>query len=321
MSNVTTFDGAVPAFLQNRAVDNSAFSAGVTVFNNPPTIEFDGRVFTPVIDGVQGTPALELQGVLLSGKPTLDRAYYIGKFDPNNTTPKAPDCTSDDGIRPKADSPLPQCEACAGCQHNQFGSAVNADGSPSKGKACRESKRIALFAFGGTFKLKITGGSLGAWGKYVREAELRGIDLSTGITKMASDPSKKNTLQFNWGGYLQTEAQVTMIDNLKQSPEVADIVGAATPALAAPAARAAIAAPVVAPTPPPVVAPTPPPVVSADPFAAMGLAAVQPAPPPAEPEKPKVVRAAKKPAAVVEAPIEASGSEFDNIIASLGLPG
>lgn len=35
---------------------------------------------------------------------------------------QSPDCWSDDGVKPAADSRLKQCESCAACAQNAFGS-------------------------------------------------------------------------------------------------------------------------------------------------------------------------------------------------------
>lgn len=65
--------------------------------------------------------------------------YYTEAFDRNNITP--PVCFSlglePAGLEPSANSPDKQCDACAGCWANQFGSA-------GKGKACQNTRMLAL---------------------------------------------------------------------------------------------------------------------------------------------------------------------------------
>jgi hypothetical protein len=55
-----------------------------------------------------------------------------------------PDCSSRDWIHPEGDSPNPQAKDCASCSWNRWGSGVDAQGKPTRGKACRMRKRIFL---------------------------------------------------------------------------------------------------------------------------------------------------------------------------------
>lgn len=67
--------------------------------------------------------------------------FYEGAFDPNDITP--PLCaaigTEPSLLAPYADSTEKQCDTCAACPQNQFGSA-------GRGKACQNSRILALLA-------------------------------------------------------------------------------------------------------------------------------------------------------------------------------
>ena len=67
--------------------------------------------------------------------------YYTEAFDRNSITP--PVCFAlglePAGLEPSTNSPDKQCDACAGCWANQFGSA-------GKGKACQNTRMLALLA-------------------------------------------------------------------------------------------------------------------------------------------------------------------------------
>jgi len=54
-----------------------------------------------------------------------------------------PDCFSMDGIRPDPNS-LMVHGTCQGCPKNEFGTAVDDDGKPGRGKACKNMKRLHL---------------------------------------------------------------------------------------------------------------------------------------------------------------------------------
>jgi hypothetical protein len=71
--------------------------------------------------------------------------YYEGAFDPNDITP--PLCAAigaePGSLAPFNDSPAKQCDTCAACPQNQFGSA-------GRGKACQNSRLLALLPLDAT---------------------------------------------------------------------------------------------------------------------------------------------------------------------------
>ena len=86
-------------------------------------------------------PGNELQAVILGW--VYENQYYEGKFDPD--TPQAPVCyafgTDTDEMEPHAEAPDKQCDTCAECPLNEWGSA-----DTGKGKACKNVVRLALMA-------------------------------------------------------------------------------------------------------------------------------------------------------------------------------
>ena len=280
---------AVPAHLMNRVI-NTSFLTGLPQGGGFPSIGISGTRFVRKEDG-ESFPinTMEIQVILITAKPNLDKTFYAGKYDPNSTEIKSPDCQSRDGIRPTADSPLKQCESCAGCPQNQWGSGLDASGNPGKGKACKDAKTLAIFANNAVYGFKVPPASLKAFAHYVKETSRRGVDLSTAITVIGFDPQfSYPVLTFGFGGFLAAE-QVAKIDALKDSQEVSDIVGGGDATQVAPVQIAV--KPVVQ--------------VVADPFASAPVEAV--ADPFAAPavEKPKAVRAAKaKPVEVAAPPAE-----------------
>ena len=299
MSNIIPLDSIqLPAYLQNRSIAtaNDIFGAGLTLGGHYPMIGMKGTRFVTKVEGQETVlPTIEIAVVLVSAKPNLNKTYYAAAYDPSQTEAKAPDCSSEDGIKPKADSTLKQCESCAGCPQNQFGSGRGQNGQPSAGKACTDTKILAIYAQNGVFGFKITPASLKAFGHYVKETSRRGVDLSTAITVIGFDPNfSYPVLTFNFGGFLAPE-QIAKIEALKGSPEVTDIVGG-TPLVQA---RVQIAAPVE------VAAPV------SDPFAPAAEA-------PKAAEKVKPIRPPKeKPVEVV---VDAAvGSDLAALAAELGL--
>lgn len=74
-----------------------------------------------------------------------ENAYYTGEFDAEKPAPPVCFAFSRDGkgMSPHELSGTPQCSECAGCEQNEWGSAVR-----GKGKACKNIRRLALLSIG-----------------------------------------------------------------------------------------------------------------------------------------------------------------------------
>lgn len=316
MTTAMTVIPDVPSYLMKpefMAASNSDLMAGLPQ-GGFPLVGLKGTRFVIKNEGTETVlPSNEITVVMLAAKPNLDKAYYAGKFDPNSTEAKSPDCYSVDGIRPDNSATMKQSAACAGCPMNEFGSGVDASGNPGKGKACKDTKMIALFTNNGVYGFKVPPASLKALGAYIKTLTSRGVAATSCFTLIGFDPNfSYPVLTFNFGGFL-TEAQAGIIGQKMHSPEVGAIISTFSAPQVSPAVAAA---PIVIPPPP-----APEPVViavPADPFATMApaasdpFAAVQAAPAPVE----KKVRAVK----AVPAPAPAAGEPTDaDLAAALGI--
>ena len=76
----------------------------------------------------------------------LENAYYDRPYSRGESSPPACFATGKakyaDDLIPDDESPDQQSDVCENCPHNEWGSAQN-----GKGKACRNSRRLALFAY------------------------------------------------------------------------------------------------------------------------------------------------------------------------------
>jgi hypothetical protein len=259
---------------------NTSISAGLPqgMF---PMIGLKGTRFVIKNEGEETVlPQTSIGVVLLSAKSTLDKTYYAAKYDPNSTEVKSPDCFSKDGIRPDASAVLRQAEACAGCPMNQFGSGMDQNGNPGKGKACSDTKMLAIFAQGGVYGFRVPPASLKSLGQYIKVLTSRGIAATSCITIIGFDPHfSYPVLTFEFGGFLDP-AQATAIIGKIHSSEVEAITGTG----GAPSAPVQNPLKLVSAAVEPEVV-----LVTADPFTV-----ATPTPPPAT-EKVKVVKAKTTP--------------------------
>ena len=233
------------------AINQEALAGASTPM--PPSIVADKGRFIKKVDGVEetlsfpdsevyrnagvvGQPVPQLQCVIMRAKAGKEKSWYATKYTPGQEA-QSPDCWSDDGVKPDAGSRLKQCESCAACAQNAFGSGTNQDGTPGKGKACADRKVLAVFANSSVFRFAVPPASLGNWDAYVRQLNTHGIPLSAVITVVGfekGDTSYKLTFEF--GGMLAEEQAKALVGKLA-APEVMEIVNprGVQQALAAPA--------------------------------------------------------------------------------------
>lgn len=156
MSNIVPFgQSQVPAYIgqvgmtpeQIKAM-NAAAAIG-TGGGGVDRISIKGSRFRLVLGGVAQAPLpfVELDVAILRVNDGINKTYFAADWNPDADA-GPPDCSSDDGISPRGDSPNKQSAACANCPKNEWGSHINPT-TGAKGKACQDSKRMAVMAPGG----------------------------------------------------------------------------------------------------------------------------------------------------------------------------
>jgi hypothetical protein len=231
----------VPAYLSKYAyliedLDKDAMAGSAVKM--PPRVKLSGKQFTLVdLNGVEAAypPAkmvtsdsdgnVYMPVIVLRAKKDLDKAWYATKYMPGQDEYKAPDCWSRDAKRPDSSVAVPQSDLCAHCPNNAFGSGTDQNGNPTKGKACSDSKILAVLIPGfGVYQFKIPPASLKTWDEYARKMKACGIPLLTAKTLVGFDLTVSNpVLVFNNGGVLPDEYIPKLIE-LSQTKEVLEIV-------------------------------------------------------------------------------------------------
>jgi hypothetical protein len=85
-------------------------------------------------------PLSSVEVVMVRAAPVLSKLYYAKGYVEGSS--EAPDCWSSNGQTPDASVQAPVCESCVACPMNAFGSRITEAGK--KGKACSDSKRVAI---------------------------------------------------------------------------------------------------------------------------------------------------------------------------------
>lgn len=314
--NIIPFDSGsnLPAFLKK--VDIAALNSDLTAHAGGgfPVISIKGKVFAVVRDGereIQMNPkdpdsaATSLNVVLLKANKGTSKVFYIKGYDKDTSEGQKPDCYSNDGVEPAADSQNKQAKKCATCPHNQWGSRVSEKGA-TKGKACADAVRMAVAPAGqinDAMLLRVPPASIKALGEYGQMLAKRGVGYNMVVTKVGFDlQAESPKLTFAAVGLLDDEG-FAEVQEIAASDVVSNILGSSI--MAAVAAEAAAPAEEEveeeAPAPKPVAKPkaAPKPVVEE---------AEEEAPAPKPAAKPKA-----KPAPVVDdMDLDLDGINFDD---------
>lgn len=248
---------SVPSYLKNPELArkaNEEAASGIST-GYPARVKLSGKQFTLVDGNGDETPFppaslvagpdgnVYLPVIVLRAKKALSKSWYAMAYNPNSDTFQAPDCSSEDSERPDASVSAPQSDTCAACPHNAFCSGKDQNGAPTKGKACADTKILAVHVPGfGVHMLRIPPASLKNFGLFVKQLSANGIPLGTVKTLIGFDLAETYPIMvFKFGGYLP-ENLIPKLAEMSESIEVCEIVEART----APAAAKQVAAPVQA---------------------------------------------------------------------------
>lgn len=279
------FTQQLPGFLANRSRDEVARMNDIAASGTGGTgtsvnkISLKQSRFRLVVGGeevkVIADPFLDV--IIVRANEGLNKAFYLKAYQPGQD-PESPDCYSEDGVRPNPQSKNKQCDTCAACPQNQWGSKINPQ-TGAKIKACADSKRVAILppsnTAGDMYQLAIPAASMKDFGALLRllNTAQTPVPYNAVVTRVEFDTDATYPkLKFSPVRYL-TDEQYAAVMERYDSEEALIVCGAGTAGL--PAAAAAAAAPVqAAPTQ---VKPSP----QDDPFA--GSSAASPAPAAAKP--------------------------------------
>lgn len=140
-------------------------------------------------DGNGGTnPQKTFQGVIIDHYPA--KAWWAEKYSGGSVPPS---CSSRDLIHGEGPNCPSASGKCADCPMNQFGTALNQDGSRGRGKACKEMHLVFPLINGEPlpFQLTITPTSLKNFGEYLgKRILMAGYEPHEIMTEFALEPAK-----------------------------------------------------------------------------------------------------------------------------------
>lgn len=196
MSEMTLFQGGIPAHLKNAQLDDATkalMGDKAAAGSSLKRISIKAGVFRMIVDGkeVAQNEDRAMNVIIVAAAPKESRTFYAKPFVEGQPV-TAPDCWSDLGDVPHAKAENPQSKRCLDCPQNVAGSGQG------NSRACKYSRRIAVLLEndpkGEVFQLTIPSNSL--WGSengklgikpYAEFLGGHGLNITQVVTKMAFD--------------------------------------------------------------------------------------------------------------------------------------
>lgn len=124
----------------------------------------------------------------------LTKAYWEGKYGGEGSG-SAPDCASVDGLTPYVKEPVN--DSCVTCPFNKFGSGVNQDGEPTRGKRCRDQKRVIVKIENNDLpcRMMLSAKNIGPFDTYMNDLQNQGLTIGSVLTRFKAVEGKGSSGQ------------------------------------------------------------------------------------------------------------------------------
>lgn len=200
MTNIIAFDNTntLPAYIAQAQASNDDLASHAS--QGFPSISIKGKVFTIVSGGERKvipnpldpqSPATRINVIIVKASPDKAKTYYAGGYKDGASGEEAkPTCFSNNGKTPDAQSAEPQCQTCAACKWNVFGTSRGADGTAGKGKACSDFVRIVVCTPDDPqtlYLLRVPPASIRALGELSKTLNARKVPYQGVVTEISFD--------------------------------------------------------------------------------------------------------------------------------------
>ena len=136
-------------------------------------------------------PVPSLEAVIVKASKDVSKLFYAKQYEEGDD--EAPDCWSVDGKTPDIESTNKQCETCAACPNNVWGSKIS--GAGKKTKACSDNRRVVVVPLGdisnvdhgGAMLLRVPAASLADLAQYGKGMSAKGFPYNAIGTRIGFD--------------------------------------------------------------------------------------------------------------------------------------
>lgn len=153
------------------------------------------------------------------------RTFYVEGYTEGSEA--KPDCFSNDGVAPDPAAEDPQCQTCALCEHNAWGSGTNDKGEATKGKACADNLRLAVASpsdLDDAFMLRVPPASLKNFAEVSKWLSSKRVPVNGAVIRISFDPTKTGIMTFAAIGGLDADTYAKA-NALKNADTVLAITG------------------------------------------------------------------------------------------------
>lgn len=188
-------------------------------------------------------PRNSIEIVIVRAPKVISKILYLEKYAEGSTA--APDCWSTNGLTPDPGATKKQAPACLGCPKAAWGSRVTDSGK--QGKACQDSKRLAVVPmgdlknelFGGPLLLRVPAASLSDLKTYGDMMKAQGYPYNAIATRISFDPNEAFP-KFAFSGIRPlSDAEADVILQMYEGPEVSRILAEGAEVVQQPVSQAA----------------------------------------------------------------------------------
>lgn len=126
-----------------------------------------------------------------------------------------PDCASMDAITPYTKNPV--SPSCVTCQYNKFGSGIDNEGNPTRGKRCRDIKRVVVKLDGHDLpaRLALSPKNLKNFDAYMNDLRDQGRTIGTVVTKIRARNEESASGPTFTALHFSTERELSMTEVLE----------------------------------------------------------------------------------------------------------
>jgi len=177
----------------------------------------------PKLAGQEEPPIVrEFDGVILD--QYLTKAYWQAAMSGGSGSP--PDCASLNALTPYVRDPINV--DCATCPFNRMGSGIDRDGNPTRGKRCRDQKRVIVKLDGHELpcRMMLSVMNIGPFDTYMMDLRDQGTPIGTVITRFKAAAAKNRAGVEYTGLELSTVRQLSMDEVLEIKRKVITPFGA-----------------------------------------------------------------------------------------------
>jgi hypothetical protein len=192
--------GTLSTRFQSIPIENDL---GAGVSGGFPVVGYKGKVWSIRYRGEEKQlmredgdgPRGSVEVVILKSSTVVSKVWYEKGYEEGTSKGVAPDCFSTNGITPDPAAAKKQASVCKLCPKDAFGTAKRADGTPGKGKACSDSKRMAVALLGsinhdmGPMLLRVPAGSMNDLSFYGDGLKKMGYHYYSVGTRIGFDPA------------------------------------------------------------------------------------------------------------------------------------